>query len=39
MVRRLSQTEDSATLPQLASRISAVMKFGAGAGGELFLPQ
>eukprot|EP00450_Noctiluca_scintillans_P002421 CAMPEP_0194482150 /NCGR_PEP_ID=MMETSP0253-20130528/4235_1 /TAXON_ID=2966 /ORGANISM="Noctiluca scintillans" /LENGTH=688 /DNA_ID=CAMNT_0039321673 /DNA_START=47 /DNA_END=2116 /DNA_ORIENTATION=+ len=37
MVRRLAQKEHSAALAQLASRISAVMKFGAGAGEDPFL--
>merc|ERR1719383_669617 len=36
MVRRLAQKEHSAALSQLASRISAVMKFGAGAGEDPF---
>ena len=36
MVRRPALKKDSAALSQLASRISAVMKFGAGAGEEPF---
>jgi len=36
MVRRLAQKEHSAALSQLASRISVVMKFGAGAGEDPF---
>ena len=36
MVRRLAQKEHSAALSQFASRISAVMKFGAGAGEDPF---
>ena len=32
MVKRLAKKEHSAALAQPASRISAVMKFGAGAG-------
>jgi len=36
MVRRLAKKEHSAALAQLASRISAIMKFGAGAGEDPF---
>ena len=35
--RRLAQKVHAAKLVQVASRISAVMKFGAGAGDDLFL--
>ena len=37
MVRKLAKNEHSAALAQLASRISAVMKFGAGAGEDHFV--
>ena len=36
MVKRLAKKEHSAALAQLASRISAIMKFGAGAGEDPF---
>ena len=36
MVRKLAKKEHSAALAQLASRISAIMKFGAGAGEDPF---
>ena len=36
-VRRLAQQEHSTALDQLASRISAIMKFGAGADGDPFV--
>ena len=37
MVRRLAKQEHSAALAQLASRISAIMKFGAGSGDDPFV--
>ena len=37
MVRRLAKQEHSAALAQLASRISAIVKFGAGAGDDPFV--
>ena len=37
MVRRLAKEEHSAALAKLASRISAIMKFGAGAGDDPFV--
>ena len=37
VVRRLAKQEHSAALAQLASRISAIMKFGAGAGEDPFV--
>merc|ERR1712064_21522 len=37
LVRRLAKEEHSAALAQLASRISAIMKFGAGAGDDPFV--
>ena len=36
-VRRLAEQEHSTALDQLASRISAIMKFGAGADGDPFV--
>jgi len=36
LVRRLAKKEHSAALAQLASRISAIMKFGAGSGEDPF---
>ena len=36
MVKRLAKNEHSAALAQLASRIAAIMKFGAGAGEDPF---
>ena len=36
IVRRLAQKEHSAALSQLTCRISAVLKFGAGADGDPF---
>ena len=36
-VRRLAEQEHSTALDQLASRISATMKFGAGADGDPFM--
>jgi len=36
LVRRLAKREHSAALAQLASRISAIMKFGAGSGEDPF---